>query len=164
MADEKSELAATRETLESAKKSIDLLVGHLNDRLDRSRLVSVLLIATIAAVSVIGLAGWNDDRTDDNRDADRELAQLELSCRTVNESRQIIRDIILDGGIAAGIAGGEALIATAPDATPEMIEIYRNNLSAALKPSLTEVVNHLPDRRWDVERRECVDTPVNPDR
>lgn len=115
-------------------------------------------------------------------DAQRALAEIEAerlvaaerSCSDAAETRTILRGMVRDGGITSGvtsgITAGEALIAVIlsggePDeATQAAIDAYREQLSAllppALDPALVEVVNELPDRRWDPEAQVCVDVPV----
>lgn len=85
---------------------------------------------------------------------DRELDQ----CESVGEARRILRQMVREGGIASGLAGGEALILAASDADPAVVAAYRAHLTEQLAPALERIVNELPDRQW--VDGACVDVPV----
>lgn len=81
------------------------------------------------------------------------------ACESSATTRDTIREIARDVGIASGQESGEALIdAVGADADPQVVERYRARLEARLTARLTEIVAELPDRRWNGD--ECIDVPV----
>lgn len=82
------------------------------------------------------------------------------ACEDAAETRRILRRMVREGGIASGVAGGEALILSVGDADPEVVAAYRAHLTEQLTPALEQIVNRLPDREWDPDELVCVDVPV----
>ena len=121
---------------------------------------AVVYAAVVGAFA--GLLWLTEHRFDQSLDAldEERTAQAMRSCEAGDETRQILRQIVRDGGIASGTAGGEALIATATDADPEDIAAYRQHLTEQLGPALTDIVNQLPGRAWDPKTGECIEVEV----
>jgi hypothetical protein len=95
-----------------------------------------------------------------DRVAAEERARAVDQCEAGAETRRILRQMVREGGIASGIAGGEALILAVGDADPEVVDLYRAHLVDQLTPALERIVNELPDREWNAEAGECVDVAV----
>jgi hypothetical protein len=124
------------------------------------KLAAVVVPLSLLLAAWASLAAWQAQRDLKEEIAARQVA----SCEAGNETREILRGMGYDVGVTSGVTGGEALITVAEqsgDGTdPETIEAYRQALTAQLDPALTDIVNRLPARRWDPERGECVDVPL----
>jgi len=148
-------------------KATDDTVGDGRAVSVRQSLAGVLLgFVVLGGASVWGFIRqetFNDrqERQDATIEATR-LAAAERSCDDAAETRRILRDMVLDGGVASGTAGGEALILTVTAASPEDIAAYRAHLTEQLTPALEQIVNELPDRRWDPGAGVCVDVETTP--
>jgi hypothetical protein len=139
------------------------LPGHQRAGLAVSR-SAVGRLAAYGLVVVVFAGGlwFTDYRFDQSLDAieDERLVVAERACDDAAETRRVLRQMVREGGIASGIAGGEALILAVGDADPEVVDLYRAHLVDQLTPALERIVNELPDREWDAEAGECVDVPV----
>lgn len=120
-------------------------------------------LAYIAVVGMFAGGLWlTEHRFDQALDKvdDEERARSVDQCEAGADTRRILRQMVREGGVASGVAGGEALILAVGDADPDTVAAYRAHLAEQLTPALERIVNELPDRRWDPEAGECVDVPV----
>lgn len=123
-------------------------------------------LAYVAVVAMFATGLWlTEHRFHQSLDriAAEEQDRAVDQCDAGAETRRILRQMVLEGGVASGVAGGEALILAVGDADPETVAAYRTHLTEQLTPALERIVKELPDRQWDAEAQECVDVPVEGD-
>lgn len=121
-------------------------------------LVGFVLLWICAITAVSGWGYQRQEHTNDELARQNEaivaenLARLESSCESGDETRVLIRQVSKDGDLEVG----ESIIEVA-SADPEIVAQFRDVLGRRL----TANVNQLPGREWDEESQTCVDVELD---